>query len=462
MQKSPSLALALVALVLRLSDIQPATGGSFRTTGSMNAPRNLHTATLLPKGKVLVAGGQGRSGLTNSAELYDPATGTWTATGALNEARYVNTVTLLPDGKVLVAGGFGWSGFLNSAELYDPATGKWTTTGSLTTVRGNTVATLLLNGKVLIAGGRYENFSIDPRGLDLHLASAELYDPPTGKWTATGALTTRREGHTATLLPNGKVLVAGGKHYDDNWISLASAELYDPATGMWSATGPLNTARAVHTATLLPNGKVLVAGGYDSDFKNLSSAESYDPATGTWTRTGELNNPHVSYGYTPTLLHNGKVLIAGGYGLDRRRKDAELYDPAIGTWTVTGEMSTPRLAHTATLLLNGTVLVAGGSEFDGVILGNSGVLSSTELYDPGDGIALILSDFGKLWSGAFQFGFSSSTETAFSVLGTTNLALPVSKWTVLGVATEVSRGQFKFIDSETTNSPQRFYRVRSP
>ena len=164
--------------------------------------------------------------------------------------------------------------------------------------------------------------------------------------------------HTATLLPNGKVLVAGG--YDGNSVALASAELYDPASGTWTATGSLATARDGHTATLLPNGKVLVAGGLDSSQVAFASAELYDPASGTWTATGSLAT--ARYIHTATLLPNGKVLVAGGLTAAALLASAELYDPASGTWTATGSLATARYSHTATLLPNGKVLVAGGSD----------------------------------------------------------------------------------------------------
>jgi len=171
---------------------------------------------------------------------------------------------------VLVAGGEGSSGFLSSAELYDPATGSWSTTSGLGTPRFNHTATLLPSGKVMVAGGR-----LGSPDSPSYISSAELYDPATGSWSSTGSLGTARKFHTATLLPSGKVLVAGGEGSSG---SLNSAELYDPATGSWSSTGRLDTARSSHTATLLPSGKVLVAGGFgSSDF--LSRAELYDPAT---------------------------------------------------------------------------------------------------------------------------------------------------------------------------------------
>src|SRR5205823_2686018 len=174
-------------------------------------------------------------------------------------------------------------------------------------------------------------------------------------WVPTGNLITARFRHTATLLPNGKVLVAGG----NNGAALSSTELYDPASGTWTATGSLGTARARHTATLLPSGKVLVAGGEDDAHNDLSSAELYDPASGTWTATGSLGTARKNH--TATLLPNGKVLVAGGTngaddpGLSSTEQD----DPAGTRWTATGNLGTAHLRNTATLLPNGEVLVAG-------------------------------------------------------------------------------------------------------
>ncbi len=218
------IALPLLVLGGGLLLVRPAAAAPFKweNTGSLTTTRQFHTATLLPNGKVLVAGGWNYPGYTNylaSAELYDPATGTWTATGSMAAARTNHTATLLPTGQVLVAGGIASAGTLASAELYDPATGTWTTTGSLTTARWSHTATLLPNGKVLVAGGGYGD-------------SAELYDPATGSWTATGSLAQTRQSHTATLLPNGMVLVAGGYSYPTG--DVASAELYDPASGTWT------------------------------------------------------------------------------------------------------------------------------------------------------------------------------------------------------------------------------------
>src|SRR5262249_24172696 len=195
-----------------------------------------------------------RSGINlASAELYEPASGTWTATGSLTAARNGHTATLLPDGKLLVAGGSGDSGALTSAELYNSASGTWTETDSLDTGRYSHTTTLLADGKALVAGG-WTFISGD-----YFTASAELYDSADGHWNTVSHLNDYRTTQTATLLPDGNVLVAGGW---DDFIRLATAELYDPGSSNWSITASLIDGRSAHTATLLSNGYVLVAGGF--------------------------------------------------------------------------------------------------------------------------------------------------------------------------------------------------------
>jgi hypothetical protein len=237
----------------------------------------------------------------------------------------------------------------------------FSSTGSLATGRDNDTTTLLQNGKVLVAGGYNGN----------PLASAQHYDPATGIWASTGSLATARQNHTATLLPNGKVLVTGGRGTGS--VSLTSAELYDPIGGTWTATGSLTNARFNHTATLLSNGKVLVAGGFNSTSGEMVSAELYDPASGTWKATGNLVTARSLH--TATLLYNQQVLVAGGQGASNNPLNvAELYDPIGGTWTATSTLVTARYSQTATLLPSGKVLVAGGQQ--------NGAVRTAEIYDP--------------------------------------------------------------------------------
>jgi hypothetical protein len=346
--------------------------GVWTPTGSMSTPRVDHTATLLLNGTVLVVGGSNAGTALASAEIYDPIAGTWTATGSLTSARSLHTATLLPSGKVLVAGGATVAGPLTpsvplaSAELYDPATGAWTTTGSLAVARGGQTATLLTSGKVLVAGGYNQ----------VPLNSAELYDPAAGTWSATGSLVALGypqgiDGQTATLLPDGTVLVAGG----DDAVELA-AFIYSPVTGAWNMTGSLAFPTQNHTATLLSSGSVLAAGGF-GETATMTTAEVYDPVSGTWQVTGSLATSRDFH--TATLLPNGWVLVAGGAtntGLDDAPvslASAEIYNPVAGTWSSSGSLTTARQEHTATLLPNGSVLVTGGAT-------QANALASAEIY----------------------------------------------------------------------------------
>jgi Tol biopolymer transport system component len=342
--------------------VQPRVPG-WSTTGSTIGPRWRQSATLLRDGRVLVAGGFGGSGevsssLLASAELYDPATGSWTATGSMSAPRYGHTATMLPDGKVLVAGGADTRVLgIASAELYDPGTGTWSATGTMGTPRryGHT-ATLLPDGKVLVAGGH--DAADDP------VASAELYDTATGSWTATGSMGTSRYDHAAALLLDGMVLVTGGAdHVGGACCYLASSEIYDPDTGSWTATGSMGVPHGMHEATLLADGRVLVGG----------AAELYDPSTGSWTATGGTG-VSWSYGSATLLADGRVLVLGAWLGPEDFPTDtaAYLYDPGTGSWAAAGKLGTPRDFETATLLADGRVLVAGGSNLNsGVLLASA-------------------------------------------------------------------------------------------
>ena len=271
-------------------------------------------------GSVLIAAGSNSGGILNAAELYIPSFRSFSVTGNLNVARYSHSATLLNDGMVLIAGGVTLTGLTNTAELYNPANGTFSLTGNLIAARKWSTATHLPNGMVLIAGGV---------GVNGPLATAELYDPTTGTFRPTGQLNVPRSIATATLLNNGLVLIAGGINSTG---ALSSAELYDPETETFALTGSMSMARYASTATLLNSGLVLVAGrslpsaGADVP---LNGAELYNPATGTFTVTGNLNTARLYA--SATLLNNGTVLLAGGDGQTNPNStpitSAELYDP---------------------------------------------------------------------------------------------------------------------------------------
>ena len=254
-------------------------------------------------------------------------------------------------------GGGAWQD-VSGATLSRP--GTWTATGSMGLPRMLHSATLLGDGRVVVAGG--------------YNTSSELYDPATGFWSRTSDTLTTHRSHTATQLRGGLILLAGGTD------SSVSTEIYDPATGRWSAGGGLNVHRFYHTATPLADGRVLVVGGSDSEYAGsvLSSAEIYDPSTHTWTFTSGMSTARAHH--TATALSDGRVLVTGGSDAwDNLLASAEIYDPASAKWSPVESMHTGRTYHSAVLLESGQVLVAGGAGTDVELS------ASTELFNPATG-----------------------------------------------------------------------------
>jgi N-acetylneuraminic acid mutarotase len=338
-------------------------------TGSLEIARDWASATLLPDGTVLVAGGFVGDALdpdsTSTAELYDPSTGTWSSTGSMADPRATHIAILLPtNGNVLVVGGFSANRPVLSVELYDPTTRIWSSTGSMAGPRNNFTATLLADGKVLAAGGAYF-LAVGPAGTfePIELTSAELYDPATGLWSPVADMISPRYAHAATLLIDGRVLVAGGVNFG-NQYGLDTAESYDPISDSWTAIRSImNELRETddiccHAQIALPAGDVLAIGGFHTD--PVPSAELYHASTGTWSAISPMQTARLA-GHTATRLNDGTVLVVGGYDDFGPVRSSELYDPATTSWSITAPPETARGFHTATHLTDGRVLVTGGT-----------------------------------------------------------------------------------------------------
>jgi hypothetical protein len=354
----------------------PATGGSgspYPTPGYGNGswtlaasmPRPLWGAgsVTLADGRVLVVGGTtgtGSSTASNGTFLYDPRTATWSVGTPMLAPRAYPIVALLADGSVLVAGGSRNAKPLDTAERYLPDSGAWVTAGRMNVPRTHGTATLLTDGRVLLAGGG----DTGAPGYKA-TASAEIYDPVAGTWTVTGSLAVARALHTASRLADGTVLVAGGAA---SWYSTSGAvawttEIYDPRTGTWRKTGKMASPRYAHAAVVLPDGRVLVAGGWArtaNDEPSQASAEIYDPVTGQWSGAGAMSVGRARL--RMAVLPDGRVLAVGG--LDPQLKtlaSSDIYDPLTGQWQPTGRLATAVMWPALGRLPDGRVLVAGGA-----------------------------------------------------------------------------------------------------
>ncbi|GGU12229.1 DUF6603 domain-containing protein [Streptomyces lateritius] len=397
--QDPGLAGALHVIPESESTGATAVPGGWTDTTAMPAAVGTDSSTdaavLLSGGRVLLAGGADSAGAAvTDSTLFDPVTGTWTPADRLKTGRRLHTLTRLRDGRVLAYGGLGADGTaLSSPELYDPLAARWTAGPASTPprpVRYGHCATLLETQKVLVTGGT------GARGQGVAaLPSAELYDPATGQWNGAKPMTDARTGHQAVKLRTGRVLVIGGALLTGRGrAALAQCELYDPATGAWTPTGSLTTARVGHQATLLPDGRVLVTGGDTPAGRpggtyragSLDSAEIYDPTTGAWTLAARM--PGGRGRHRAVLLPTGKVLVLGGTGGPRCHagyRDAATYDPAANAWSATGALAAGRWDFTALALADGRVLAAGGRVLTGAAAPGQGgdvLTAAAEIFTP--------------------------------------------------------------------------------
>jgi hypothetical protein len=371
--------------------VDPATG-AVTQVGPMVHQRYGHTATVMNDGRVLVAGGDASIGANPGpnppAEVFDPTTGSFDTVGPLQHARMYHQGTLLEDGRVLLTGGYG-PGDVLPAEVFDPATGTFSVVGELRQGRVHHSSTLLADGRVLLVGGS----ALDDRGIisDDAAASAELFDPATGRFAEAGGLTTERSQHEAVLLKDGRVLIAGG--YNRNG-SPSSTELFDPGTSQFVRGADALDRFGQATGALLPDGRVYILGeGGPPELFDPSTTSRVEPTpapradlAGALTA---IDGPAMErFGHTATLLADGRVLVTGGTLDDRTVFDtAELYDPATGRWSATGSLNEARARHVATLLDDGRVLIAGGRKFEPPEQGGEFLATdSAEVYDPATGV----------------------------------------------------------------------------
>jgi len=375
-----ALLIALVAGALAVGGVRtPSAGrGNFVTGPSLVVGRGDHVAALLTDGSVIVLGGLGNGGvLLDSIEVWKPGEPSFVAAAPLIAGRVFQTATLLSDGRVLVVGE-PWDGEA-TAEVWNPATRRSIATGAPIVERYGHTATLLGDGRVLIAGGN--GADVDPvtgESTRSGLRELELWDPATGSFVAAGSLVAgrpdvgSRASHTATILADGRVLIAGGDACDR-----ASAEIWDPSPMRSESTGPLTMARARHTATLLPDGRVLIVGGFDEG-SAIGTAELFDARTEVFTEAGSLLHPRGWH--TATLLTDGRVLVVGGERNPPGRAsvsiaEPEIWDPATSAFTPAESLLETRFMHTATRLRDGRVLIVGHAD-------RFNSLKITEIWDP--------------------------------------------------------------------------------
>jgi YVTN family beta-propeller protein len=380
---------------------------TWRLMSSMSTPRWGHTATLLPNGKVLFAGGSDGVNALSSVELYDPSANLWSAGPGMQTPRIRATATVLGDGRVLVFGGqqdnLGTSSA--TAEIYDPASNHWTAVGSMNIPRSYHTATLLADGRVLATGG--DNAPApnnDP--YQLYELSAEIFDPATGLWTTVAPMHIRRVGHVALALNDGRVLVAGGANYAQYE---STAEVYSPSLNVWTTVESMSTQRYAGAGQQLPDGRVLITGG--RFFSPQRSSEIFNPQTNTWSSAGEMSDDR--WFFALTRLSDGRLMALGGGNALTQLDTADIYDPSTGQWTAADSMNHARADHSETLLSDGHILAVGGYRD-----GGTQILSSAEIWGVATPTSLVLDPVSGPFAGSVTLS-ATLTSASLPVAGKT-------------------------------------------
>lgn len=353
--------------------------------GNLTTSRYYHGSVKLQNGKVLVACGYNGT-ILSSSELFDPKTNSWTSAGSLTFTSYIGYMHVLPNGNALYFGGYPTeSTTTNLVNLYNTSGNSWSVANPMSISRASGASVTLQNGKILVIGGvtgNYPSMTV--------VGSCEIYDPNTGNWSAAGSLNVARWGHTATLLSNGKVLVTGGAvDIVSSFPTTTSCELYDPNTDTWTLTGSMTGTRHLHTASLMRDGNVLIAGGFIdiSTSTAINTAEIYNTTLGTWSSIANLNTARgfatsnvIGDGYG-IFNYDGYVIVIGGSNNNTAIAQSEIYNPSTNTWLTRApqllNLTDARFGHTSVNLDNGKILITGGKKV--------AYLNTTEMYQFGDG-----------------------------------------------------------------------------
>jgi PKD repeat protein len=367
--------------------------GDFTRGLNMTVPRFIHRTAKLNDGRVLLTGGQIQNApasvITNSVDAFNPADNSITPVAPMTIRRWSHTATTLADGRVLVTGGRTNSTaatgiVLATAEVYDPATNTWTeTAGPMNVARRSHTATLLANGKVLIAGGGNGVSTTTSQAIQ----SAELFDPVTGMFTLIGNMLDRRSAHSAILLDDGKVLISGGSNGIGTLFPVNTAELYDPATNTFTPTGNMNYPHLAQLPGKLRDGRVVQGSSYyntshtSAGGRITDESEIYNPVTESWTPVAPMFKQRIDIGAQGLL--DGTLLVAGGVTTSPNfpsifQPTSEVFDPATMSWKLSGIMSAGRDEFSGLLLDDGRVMISGGFLSPGAVL-----LKSVEVYTPG-------------------------------------------------------------------------------